>query len=684
MARLELVFPPLTGVNYPYLSTAVLKAYVEANSAHTVGQHDLNMALVDWLLRPETVRHYAARAQAALDALEGPALDLQQSLVYARCLDLTLQAESLALALPDALRVVRDPAAIHDATAIAAADRVISAALDAASAARPAERLNFGEPVWRYSASSPAELKAGIEDTGCLAHELCAQAFDPMLFEAADAVGLSVVYHGQVLPALCLAAQIKDWRPDLPIVVGGPFFTVHRQVLKTQAWLFDLIDAFVVFEGEDPLVGYLDCIDGAKSRAEVPGLIWRDDDGAVRESGMPVAVEVNKLPCPDFDGLPLDAYHLPEPTLPLLASRGCYWDCAFCTHHYIYGDSYRVRSRELIAEDLAAMRDRWGCRHVYFVDESLSPRLLRHISQASLQTGTDLRWGCELRAERSLTREDLDLAYGAGCRVFSFGIESANQRVLDSMNKGIKVEEIQRLLRDCREAGIRSHLMFIVGFPGETPEELDDSLEFVRRNNALIDLVGFSYFVLLRHSPVERKAADFGISRLQDLAAGLEFEERRAYDVNRGLGMSESFERWVTAVRTPQLQEAQARAGHVQRERFMFDAGPDLGAGRRLLDRLASAAIEVDIGGYDIAEAQRLQSAFLLEAGRRYNLAGETLLDQLTRTRVRIPALPRGAQFYAFNPATARSHVLDIHAARALARGELTPSAELVAAGLQV
>ena len=72
MARLELIFPPLTGVNYPYLSTAVLKAYVEANSAHTVGQHDLNMALVDWLLRPQTVRYYAAKAQAALDALQGP------------------------------------------------------------------------------------------------------------------------------------------------------------------------------------------------------------------------------------------------------------------------------------------------------------------------------------------------------------------------------------------------------------------------------------------------------------------------------------------------------------------------------------------------------------------------------------------------------------------------------------
>ena len=585
--------------------------------------------------------------------------------------------------LPEALRAVRDPAAIHDAAAIKAADRVIAGALDAATATRPAERLNFTEPVWRYSASSAAELRAGVADAQCLAHELCAQVFDPLMFDQADAIGLSIVYHGQVLPALCLAAQIKAWRPQMPIVAGGPFFTVHRQVLKTQPWLFDLIDAFVVFEGEAPLVGYLDSLDGTRARENVPGLIWRDADGPVRESGMPVAIEVDKLPCPDFDGLPLDAYHLPEPTLPLLASRGCYWDCAFCTHHYIYGDSYRVRPRELIAEDLATLRARWNCRHIYFVDESLSPRLLRHIAQASLESGGDLRWGCELRAERSLTREDLTVAHASGCRVFSFGVESANQRVLDSMNKGIKVEEIQRLLVDCREAGIRSHLMFIVGFPGETADELDDSMAFVSRNNGLIDLVGFSYFVLLRHSPVERQAAKFGIASLNDLAPGLEFEERRAYRVTSGLGMEDAFGRWVQSAAMPQLQAPQVRAGHVQRERFMFDPGPGSGVAQALLAALESAPIEVDMARYDVAEAQRLSSAFLIEAGRRYNLTGDTLLNQLQGLEARTQASPAGAQFYAFNPAAARSHVLDLNAARALARRSAVASTELIDAGLQ-
>lgn len=666
MAKLELIFPPLTGVNYPYLSTAVLKAYVEANSDHTVGQHDLNMALVDWLLRPETLAYWASRAEAALNGLAGDPLSIEPGLTYARAMDLRLQADSLARALPQALAVVRDPGAIHDPDAIAAADRVIAAVLDAPSATRPGERLAFGEPVWRYSASSAEELRAGVADLDCLAHELCGQVLDPAVFAGADAVGLSIVYHGQVLPALCLAAQLKARLPDLPIVVGGPFFTVHRKALDSQPWLFDLIDTFVVFEGEAPLVGYLDWLEGRRSRSETPGLIWRED-GVVHDSGFPTAVDINALPCPDFAGLPLDDYHLPESTLPLLASRGCYWDCAFCTHHYIYGDSYRVRSKELIADDLRQLREKWDCRKIYYVDESLSPRLLRHIAQASLEGASDLRWGCELRAEKSLTRADLEYAHRSGCRIFSFGVESANQRVLDSMNKGVKVADVQRLIGDCREAGIASHLMFIVGFPGETAAELDDTLAFVARNAGVIDLVGFSYFVLLRHSPVERDSQRFGIAAVRDLASGLAFEERRAYGVQTGLGMDEAFDRWVEATGRSDLQAPMARSGHVQRERFMFDPAPGGEAGRLLLDILRTAPIEVDMAAYDMVAAQALAGGLLLDAGRRYTLTGETLSQQLARAATQIAAVPRGAQFYAFNPATGRSHILDRAAVSALA-----------------
>jgi anaerobic magnesium-protoporphyrin IX monomethyl ester cyclase len=663
MASIDLVFPPLTGVNYPYLSTPSLLAYVRSHSTHTARQHDLNIAVVNWLLKPETVGLWVEEARRIVERLKDKHLDGRDTIRYARAAALALRGEALQNALPVALEAVRSREALGDPQGIAMADRIIAEALDAACVGYAPQHLNLTEPIWYYSAGSAAELKAGVEDPHNLIYRLYDQALGDLALDS-DVVGISIVYHGQVLPGLCLAAWIRQRRPAIRILVGGPFFTVHRERISGEAWIFDWIDAISVFEGETALVGYLDVVDGVRSIESVPGLVWRHE-AIVRNSGTAVPVDVNALPCPDFDGLPLDTYHLPARTLPLLASRGCYWRCAFCTHHYIYGDTYRVRNAAMLSADLKQLRDRWNCHHVYFVDESLSPRLLRHISSA-LAEDTDMRWGCELRAERSLSRDDLDAAFRSGCRVFSFGVESTSQRVLDSMGKGIRVEDIERVFHDVHAAGIHIHFMGIVGFPGETVAESDETFDFVGRHAELIDLVGFSYFYLLRHSPVDRTPESYFVEDVRDLRDDLVFEERRRYRTSRGLSMPESFDRWLEFASRPAFLAVAEKHGHRERDRFLFSDGTQENRG---LQRASKAgpnehiAVELVCASHDIAEASKRAERFLLEAGRSYNLDGNTLRESWQALGAPELLPSRRPVFYAFSPATWTAFKLDDQAA---------------------
>lgn len=628
--RVDLVFAPFTGVTYPYLSTAVLTAYVKQESAHAVSQIDLNQRLVAHLLAPETLAAELAGAEELVSESRGRRLVGSDVLRFARCATLAAVGPTLISALPEAMEIIRSERAVHEPAEIALADYVVSLGLKAATALHPPDALDFSEPLYGVQAADPKSLRTAVtcEDSKFL------QWYDALIQPGeltGDVVGLSIVYQGQVLPGLLLAQWLRRHRPNAHILIGGPFFTAHRELLPRHPWLFDLVDAFVVFEGEQPLVGYLDALESGHPLGQIPGLVFNGTEG-VQDTGAPVPIPAATLPTPDFGGLPLSEYHAPAPVLPLLASRGCYWRCAFCTHHYIYGDSYRVRPRAAIAGDLETLVTKYGCEHVYFVDESISPKLIRHISASVAELDRDIRWGCELRLERSLSDDDLARAAQSGCRVLSFGLESGSQRVLDLMHKGITVAEVRRLLNACSRVGIHAHVMCIVGFPGEREVDSDETVALLEDFSDKLDLVGLSYFVLLRHSPVEQDPARYGVHSVRPLVDGFDFEERLAYEVTEGLTQAESFERWYELAGHPAFTAARARAGHGERERFLFSPGSDVlraywarheadtpGALQQLISRQPARAVP---HSHDLDGIVEAINDFEYRVARAYNIDG--------------------------------------------------------------
>ncbi len=318
-----------------------------------------------------------------------------------------------------------------------------------------------------------------------------------------DVVGFSILTEHNLQYALALGQAVKK-RFGIPIALGGAMMShlEPEELLAAYPWL-----DFVFFgEAEQSLSQFAAAgLDGDLS--EIRGLAYRE--GKQTKIGeRPYPLNISALPAPDFSDFPLNDYIAPDLVLPIIASRGCYWGkCTFCSHTRPYGPHVRVRKPEQIIDEMAAQIEKYGARRFLFVDEAISPRMMRHLSQDILERGLEVQFGMEgVRVEEAFDEALLRLAHRAGLRWIYVGIESANQRLLDLIEKGITIERVKRLITVCRQVGVTPQLSFIVGLPSTTEAELQGEIAFLKRHS-----MDSSSFVLMLGSPMEEQRERFGI-----------------------------------------------------------------------------------------------------------------------------------------------------------------------------
>jgi radical SAM superfamily enzyme YgiQ (UPF0313 family) len=353
--------------------------------------------------------------------------------------------------------------------------------------------------------------------------------------EQPDLVGISIPSMAQMTPGMTIAALIKEHGLPCHITIGGPHITMLRQRLAQAPAIFQLIDSAVVFDGEVPLLRLCEALDGEGDLSGVPNLIYRDcADIRVTERKKPE--KIGGLPLPDFDGLPLDRYLAPRLTLPLLTARGCYYGkCAFCNVGYGESESFSLMRSEILAEQMYTLKRKYGVEEIFFSDEALTPRTLRELSQILKRDGTPLLWGGCARFERPITGELLRLMYEGGCRTILFGLESASEAIMQRMLKGTQLEHMHRILRESTEAGIWNHTFFFFGFPGETLDDAQQTVNFLYEHKQHVHSAGFGTFLLEIDAPVHVSPASFGVTRVierpeQDLAIYFDYETAEGMD----------------------------------------------------------------------------------------------------------------------------------------------------------
>lgn len=444
-------------------------------------------------------------------------------------------AEAVAAAIGEAPARLRDPEAFYNPHTFMNARETIVRAQEIVSAAAGGVQYSTGPVQYDVDGCSIARLS----DLAAMTADPRLNLFDgyyreqvlPQLErDPADVVGVSILNGQQVLPGLALARLLKEHGQF--VVLGGTVFSKFVPQLLRRPEFFRLFcDGLVAYEGETALLALLDQLAGARDFGSVPNLLHLDAGGRVVEG--PVHFEdVNALPTPDFDGLPLDRYLAPRPVLPILTGKGCYFNrCRFCDIPFINkvaNKAYRVRTPDRIAADVAALQQRHGVQHFEITDEALAPRLLLHLADALADhPEVEARFVGYARLEPGFTPEVCERIHAMGMRKLFFGLESGSQATLDHMDKGIQVDTARTVLQSCSDAGIAFHLFSIIGFPEETEARARETLQFFLDNRGVLDHPRNSFdihpFSLDLRTDYYDRAAEWGAEIDTSALDGLDF-----------------------------------------------------------------------------------------------------------------------------------------------------------------
>jgi hypothetical protein len=547
-----LLFPPASDPAHPPLGIASLAGFL-AQRNESVEVLDLNVLSYHYLLSPENVGRCAETIRARIEELETrPRLTPDEAREYRLLAENDLSAGYLQGEVSGALEDLRDSSTYASRARYAQTSALVRRCMELVSAAHYPVR-------WYPRGFSMSVLPTRSADVLAAASDRRQNLFIPF-FESVvadiagrrpDVAGISVNYYCQLIPAMTLASILRRHLPDTFIVVGGGLLCFFEGKWQALAPFRDLVDAWIPFEGEIPLDALLKTLRRGEPLAGVPGVLRFEGATALFNPPGPPP-DPSGLPPPSFDGLPLSAYLTPEPVLPMLTSRGCYWTrCAFCSHYQLFRRRFRMKTADRVLEEMRCLAGRYGARTFYFMDESIPPGTARPLAAQVSRDRLPFQWFGECRFERALDAETLRALHAGGCRMLIFGLESSVPRVLGLMEKGIDPPRAAAVLRDCAAVGIRSFVMFFIGFPTETRAEAEETIRFVEALRGEITHVAFSNFILEQQSPVYRQPARFGITEILPFAD----EDLKIYSDFR-VGEGQSAEEAIAF-----LEEARERPG---------------------------------------------------------------------------------------------------------------------------
>ena len=335
-----------------------------------------------------------------------------------------------------------------------------------------------------------------------------------------EVVGISMSYATQSVQALVLGTLLKQQLPGVHITMGGAYLTQWVLLMEEAqlALLFSATDSVVLGEGEIPLVQMLEGGTNSAALAVVPNLIYREESsGEIRRSQALVFTDLTQQAPPDYSDLDLDAYLIPEPVLPYLLTRGCYWQrCAFCQNRI---GGYRPRPYQSVPVDkalveLSALSAAYHCRHFHFCGDVIHVSDLQAFSQSMLAAQSPFYWHTNLRAEKDFTPDFCAQLAQAGLTSVAMGVESGCQQTLDNMDKGLDISTLSQTLTHLYDAGVATQVTAIFGFPGESEAEAQLTVEFLKHHIHSISGFEVGLLLVLPGSGMHNDPQRFGVKMI--------------------------------------------------------------------------------------------------------------------------------------------------------------------------
>lgn len=290
-----------------------------------------------------------------------------------------------------------------------------------------------------------------------------------------DVVGVTVVSF-KLWEAFQVSTLVRRVLPEAHITWGGP----HLAIYPEESLALDCVDSIVLDDGETPTMELCDHLEKGESLEGITGLYTQNTLPVSGEYEGAINPELDELPFLDLQEVPYErytAYLTGDRMATLLTSRGCPFRCIFCR---LDTRKIRLQSVDRVIEQIKRYVA-LGVREVEFYDETfnITTARVKEFAEKLLAEKIDIRWSFRGRIDQ-VDREMLQAIKAAGCQRIQYGVESGSDRVLDKLRKGTKVSDIRRCFQLTNEVGIDTVAYLILGSPGETMDDMQQTIDLVR------------------------------------------------------------------------------------------------------------------------------------------------------------------------------------------------------------
>lgn len=347
-----------------------------------------------------------------------------------------------------------------------------------------------------------------------------------------DLLGVSCLFSSQFPFVREIARRARAADPGLTIATGGsyPSFLPERCLSTSE------LDAVAIGEGELPLTALIEAVNAGRPLPGIPGLAVKEDGRVTVSPERNYLTDLNDLPFPARDLFPVERYfqvNLPMQSisrsrrnLSVATSRGCPYRCRFCSSTRHWGQRLRLRPVEAVLDEMQQLKDRYGIGEVKFEDDNLTfdEARAKTLFRGMIERRLNLHWNTPNGiAVRHLDDEMLGLMKDSGCYELTLAVESGDPEVLKHIiHKPMDLAEAEKAAARIKAHGIETAGYFIVGFPGETRRQVENTLNFAYRLK--LDRVYIFMYTPLPGTPLAEQAMKDGLVR-----EGFDFENENNY-----------------------------------------------------------------------------------------------------------------------------------------------------------
>jgi anaerobic magnesium-protoporphyrin IX monomethyl ester cyclase len=310
-------------------------------------------------------------------------------------------------------------------------------------------------------------------------------------------------YTQELQSVATLAALVKSVSKDIITIAGGP----HPTLLpgETMTYCSSVMDYLLRGEGDVTFPLFLECLKNNRENVEkVSGLVWKQKDRVIENAPHEFVKDLNALPLPAWELIQPQTYPPAQhgaffkqfPIAPIITTRGCPFACKFCSAPILSGRHVRFHDPDKIINEIRLLHSQYGIREIHIIDDNFTINrshanaVLTKIIEAKLDISIAFPNG--IRVE-TVDGELLDLMKRSGAYLISLGIESGSDRILQLMNKKLKVAATEEKVTMIHNAGLDVAGFFVIGFPGDTKEDIEKTIKFSLK----LPLIRANYFDFL-------------------------------------------------------------------------------------------------------------------------------------------------------------------------------------------